>query len=163
MDLILRWTIYSHSLDLSGLFVCLVACLWDKILSYSVQAVNGDKIAFIIWYGVYVIKYGGKWRIWQPSYIRALNSLERYGGEEPTVHGNCRGRPKLPVMWHEAARWLVNSGIPFVTSHAQLFLEHDEVGQSLGHPRCTPGDFIKLWQISTKTEAWMDECTLFMW
>ena len=76
---------------------------------------------------------GGKRRIWQPSYTRTIYLL-RNMGEGLIAHGNCWGSPKLPVMWHENACWLVNLGIPLMASCAELFLAHDQARRTLGDP-----------------------------
>ena len=56
---------------------------------------------FIIWYGVYVIEYGLKRWIWQPSDNSRYKPLERYGEEAPIASRNSRVFPKWPVTWHE--------------------------------------------------------------
>ncbi len=45
-------------------------------------------------------------------------------------------------------------------SHAKLFLERNEDGQCWAIPINSDWVFTKLWQISTKMEAWKDKYTM---
>ena len=121
------WTVLQHmntSHTFNGFVHVQSALFYNNSLSTGIY--------YMIWRLYQRIKgvsatYGDHW------ILKSYDLLRKYqeGTEPPRKHPSTT---EVVVTWHENARWLVNTRIPLVTSHAMLFLSHDHFRHTLGHP-----------------------------